>query len=400
MALADLETGRVIAGETALNPQTRFGADVMTRVFFATTSPEGNERLHEVLMTKLQAMADRLCARCGIFPEDIRRMTVVGNPAMLHTFVGEDIASLGRAPYEGLWTDLRTVIPAEVDMPLWPKAPVVILPQIRCNIGADTVAAIVATDMDRLPGVSMLIDLGTNSEIVLARDGELCVTSTAAGPAFEGANIRCGMRALPGAVDRVEEDGVGGWKFGTIGDQAAVGLCGSGLVDAVACLLRMGAVTPKGRLLPATLSPCAAMVEVSPLDGKPQVRFSDTRVVLCADDVRQLQLVKGSIRAGTEILLKHSGIQWEHVDRLFLAGSFGQVLNLNNAAVVGLFPACVTDRVQLAGNAAGAGALLALLDPEGILRRSEAVGHTSHYVDCTKHADYEDIFTESMSFEL
>lgn len=394
-ACVSLVSGQVVMAHSALNPQTRFGADVMSRISFAVMQSDGNARLHSMLLDGINDLLRSL----GVAPDGIGRVCVVGNPAMLHTFTGDDVRSLGTAPYHGVWTDERELSVGAVGLEaLLPDTSVLILPQIKCNIGADTTAAIIAANADEMTGNTLLIDIGTNSEIALCTNGEICVTSTAAGPAFEGAGILHGMRAAQGAIDRVELGQDGELRIHTIGDVAVSrGVCGSGLLDVVACLVRLGNITASGRMLAPGFAPHPALVELDD-SGKPQTRLA-ADVVLTQDDVRQLQLVKGSIRAGIEVLLRHRGITWDDIDRLLIAGSFGAVINMHSAVAIAMFPESVIHKAQSIGNAAGVGAVLALTCPDGTRYRADNIHKDTQYIDCTSIPDYQDIFADAMSFE-
>ena len=407
VALVDLATGAVLGSEAALNPQVRFGADVVSRIFYARTNAEGNARLHAAVTDELAAMSLRVCGTANVEPSHVWLVCVAGNPAMVHAFAGVDVSSLGVAPFVGSWTAMRVLSAGEARLPINPEGRVIILPQIRSNVGADTVAAIVATGLDKSEALTLLIDLGTNSEVVLGNRERLVATSTAAGPAFEGANIACGMRAAQGAIDRVALGPDGRLAIHVIGGGEAAGLCGSGLVDAVAVLLRAGMVHPGGRLLgpsalDATSLPHLAQRLSIDEAGQPRVALDpvagrDGRVFLAAADIRQLQLVKGSIRAGAALLLQDWGVDWPDVERVLIAGAFGQYIRKSSALDIGLVPPVDPERVIFVGNAAGIGARMALVD-RTCLERARHIHRTADYLECGGKEEFQDLFGELMGF--
>lgn len=304
-ALVDLETGGVAATVSRLNPQVRYGGDVISRIHYAQDTPGGNEKLHEAVMGAVGQMIEEVTAQAGARPSEIFALTFAGNPTMLHTAAGANIVPLGHAPYVGLWTRELTLTAEELGLPVHPRAVARFLPMIRSHVGADTVGGVLACGMDESERWQLLIDLGTNSEVVLGRAGQMVATSTAAGPAFEGANIYQGMRAAPGAIDtvRVRDGRV---VVGTIAHEPACGICGSGLIDAAAEFCRAGLIAPSGYLcareelkdMPEALVERIVALERNgrqeclPAHGLPAqqraIRLTD-KVALTAQDIRQLR---------------------------------------------------------------------------------------------------------------
>jgi uncharacterized 2Fe-2S/4Fe-4S cluster protein (DUF4445 family) len=324
---------------------------------------------------------------------------------MLHTLLGADVTPLGQAPYVGLWQcawrgSARSL---GLDLPAWATA--YVLPGVRSHVGADIVAALLATQVDQAEHPRLLIDLGTNSEVALGCRDFLVCTSTSAGPAFEGANIYHGMRAAPGAIDQVRIRPTGSIMVRTIAGEEAVGICGSGLIDAVAELVRVGVVEPSGRMraasevageLPARL--VERMVEVSGGGRAIWLAGSAERpVLITAGDIRQLQLVKGSIYAGVRMLLDHAGLRVEHLDEVLIAGAFGNYVRKTSAQAIGLVPNIDPERVRFVGNAAGAGARLALVSAEA-RARAQRVAARAEYIELAQRPDYHDAFVDAMAF--
>jgi uncharacterized 2Fe-2S/4Fe-4S cluster protein (DUF4445 family) len=399
-ALVDLADGRVLSTVSLLNPQVRFGADVISRIHHAQEHAGGNAALHEAATLAIRTAVSQLCEQRGVHPSLVAGIVGVGNATMTHAALGEDVRPLGEAPYRGSFTESRALAARDAGLDLAPAAGIRFLPMIRSHVGGDTVAAILATGLDQAPRWRLLVDLGTNSEVVVGCAERLVATSTAAGPAFEGANIYRGMRASPGAIDAVRILADGRLAVGTIGSQPAIGVCGSGLVDACAELCRATVVAPSGYMraadelahVPATLRARAVLAP----DGQRAVRLAGD-VLLAAQDVRQLQLVKGSIRAGMSLLMRHCGIGASHLDEVLIAGAFGSFLRKASALAVGLVPDIDPERVRFVGNAAGIGARMALVD-ERAWRRAVTIAERCDYVELAGHPDYEEAFCDAIPF--
>ncbi|HEY5162455.1 MAG TPA: ASKHA domain-containing protein, partial [Terriglobales bacterium] len=310
-ALVNLHNGSVVCAMSRLNPQVKFGADIISRIHYVQEHKGGSEQLHKALISALRQMIEELATQGSVSPSDIYSVVCAGNATMTHSAVGADTTPLGQAPYVGLWTREWTVRAREFELPVSKRALVRFMPMIRSHVGGDTVSAALACGLDRSDGWQAMIDLGTNSEVVVGNRHRMVATSTAAGPAFEGANIHHGMRAAPGAIDQVRISPDGRIVVKTVNNEAARGICGTGLVDAAAELVRMGVIAPSGYMkkgeelagVPKALRErCFKMT-----DGQSAVRLAE-EVILTAQDVRQLQLIKGSIYAGLDILLQHLGI--------------------------------------------------------------------------------------------
>ena len=383
--LVDLERGRVLAVQTALNPQARFGADVMSRIDFALNHGKADE-LREQLRKEIGNLVDRLVRCSRQSPGAIREIVLVGNTVMHHLFCGLDTTPLAHHPYhaieDGEWSSTAGSLNwcgdgvGSESMP--EETPVRFLPCLGGFVGSDLLSGILATGMHQQEEQTLLVDLGTNGELVLGnRHGWLCA-STAAGPAFEGARISCGMRADTGAVCEVNI----AHKLldcRVIGGGRARGICGSGLVDAVAGALDLGWIDPSGRFsMGSTLPLCPG-------------------VTLIQSDLRELQLAKAAIAAGIQVLLKEAGIAVEQLKTVWLAGAFGNYLNRDRARRIGLLP-FASETVFAAGNTALRGAKIALgLGPQGAQLLSYIRTRTRH-VPLNDHAEFMDAFVDSMSF--
>lgn len=395
-ALVDLRTGQARGTTSRVNPQVRYGADVISRIHFAQEHADGNAQLHATVIEAIGAMIADLVAQAEVHAGQVIAVACAGNATMTHAAVGADITPLGQAPYRGSFTNERQLPARDFGWRTHREAVATFLPMVGHHIGGDTVAGILSTGMDRAERWQLLIDLGTNTEVVLGSRRELLATSTAAGPAFEGANIEHGMRAAPGAIDRVRVLANGRLVVGTVANQPARGICGSGLIDAVAELHNAGVIVASGYMRSraeceeAGLSPrlCERLIEAP--GSQRRVRF-DHDVMLTAQDVRQLQLVKGSIAAGIALVLAHAGVRADELDAVHIAGTFGSFVRKESVQAIGLVPAIDPERVHFVGNAAGVGARMVLVDARYRERARQIAEHCT-YLELAGHADYEDAF--------
>lgn len=398
-AVVALDTGAVHGSASLLNPQVAFGADVMSRIAFAQLHPTGALELRRAVVAGVGEVVARAAAAAGVEVATVTQLAAVGNPTMLHALRGLRLDGLGVAPYQGVRYDAWEGDAWELGLAL-PAARVLLLPAVRGHVGADTVAAILATGLDGAPAPTLLLDLGTNTELVLAWPGGILCTSAAAGPAFEGASIRCGMRAVPGAIEQLRIAADGTLQLHTIDDQPALGICGSGLVDAVAELLRTGVIEPSGRMRAATeLTPGPLATRVVEVAGERAVRLVDGArpVLLTARDVRELQLVKGSIASAVTLLLAEAGLAVEDLAEVLLAGAFGSYVRLGSALSLGLLPPLPPERIRFVGNAAGAGARLALVDRRA-RERAVRVARGARFVELAGRPDYQEAFVAMLAF--
>lgn len=394
--LADLFTGREVARASRLNGQQPWGADVLSRASHAMESPGGLQELQEAVAATLNQIAADCTAR--VDPRHVYFVTLVGNSLMHHLALGLPPDPIAVSPYIPVARDAMLLRAADLGLAL-PNALVYLFPLIGAYVGADTLAVILATGMDESAEVRLAVDIGTNGEMALGSRERLLACSAPAGPAFEGAEIRQGMRATAGAIDRVRiGDDVRAW---TIGDAPPQGICGSGLIDAVAEMLRLGLVEAGGRLLPADrqagrLSP-ALLDRLVRRDGGWEFALAwEPYVAVTQNDIRQVQLAKGTIRCGIRILMEELGVTVEAIAGVALAGAFGNYIDKRSAQAIGLFPAELPlARVQGVGNAAGHGARMGLLS-RSIRERAELVGRRVEYFELSKHPHFEDLFVDSL----
>jgi uncharacterized 2Fe-2S/4Fe-4S cluster protein (DUF4445 family) len=406
-AVVALDSGRVLTSGSSLNPQVALGTDVMSRIHHAT-DPEGFQRLVAALREGIDSLLHDIVARAGCVADDIVGVACAGNPTMLHFWVGAEVETLGRAPYTGSWSHALVCEGADVGLSSLPEAEVYTFPAVASHVGADAVAGAVACGLDISPYPTLYIDLGTNSELLLSCGGRVVATSAAAGPAFEGASIHHGMRAEAGAIDMVVIGSDGRLRCNVIGGSLPRGICGSGLIDAVAELLDAGMVRSDGRLASAedasglSLDLHRRLVGIGReravvLEWSATDATNEPGIMLTANDIRQLQLAKASIRAAAVILCAHLGLAPESLASIVVAGAFGSFLRKESAVAIGLFPQVESERIRLAGNAAGVGARLALVDAR-VRDRASALAARAEYVDLARHERYTEEFMGSLAF--
>jgi uncharacterized 2Fe-2S/4Fe-4S cluster protein (DUF4445 family) len=405
--LLDLATGTPVAVASALNQQQPFGADVITRISATMMDPDTLARLTALAQQTLAELAAEACAAGGIDPAEVYEVALAGNATMTHIVLGIDPEPLGVAPFILATRLLPEVLAAELGIPAHPRARAVIFPPFGAYVGGDITAGLLASGMDRDARTRLFIDIGTNCEIVLGNRDWLLATAAPAGPAFEGAAIRCGMRAADGAIEVVTmtPDGLG---LKVIGDSEPAGLCGSGLVDAVTGLVRLGLLDSSGRLVSeeraAELAPGLAdrltqlgAERVFVLHWLGEPGNVSRSVYLSQRDVRELQFAKAAIATGWRILLEEAGLEPGDIQQVLLAGSFGSYLSPANAIRLGLVPDIPVLRVVSAGNVAGEGAKMALLsvrERAGGLALLEEV----RYVELSDRADFNDRFVDQLAF--
>jgi uncharacterized 2Fe-2S/4Fe-4S cluster protein (DUF4445 family) len=373
--LCDLSSGDVLATAGAMNPQIRLGEDLMSRVSYAMLNEGGAQELTALVRTALGELIEEVCRKAGAPAEDVLELCIVGNPVMHHLVLGIDPTPLGTAPF-ALATDAAVQVGArDMDLPVHRAARVYLPPCIAGHVGADTAAVLLAETPWDSSDVSLIVDVGTNAEIVVGNRDRLVAASSPTGPAFEGAQISCGQRAAPGAIERVRIDrqtleprfrviGCDLWSDDPGFEAAAppiTGICGSGIIEAVAEMFLAGIVDADGAIV-GGLADRTSRIEPDGRTwgwvlsrGTPEVRIVQT-------DVRAIQLAKGALYAGARLLMEELGV--DRVDRIRLAGAFGSTIDVTHAMVLGMIPDCELDAVSAAGNAAGTGARIALLSGE------------------------------------
>ncbi len=380
--LFDLATGTALATAGAMNPQIRFGEDLMSRVSYVMMNPGGEVELTRAVREALDELIGRLCGEGGATRDEVLELVLVGNPVMHHLLLGLDPTPLGVTPFTLEISEAVDRSAAELDLEAHPAARAHILPCIAGHVGADTAAVVLATRPHEADGVRLVVDIGTNAEIVLSGNGRILAASSPTGPAFEGAQISAGQRATPGAIERVRIDpetgeprirvlGVEPWSDEPGFDEAVAqtgvtGICGSGIIESVAELYLAGLMTADGVIGGLDTRPSS---RIQP-DGRTFAYLlhdsgDDNRILVTQNDVRAIQLAKAALYAGIRLLMDHLSV--DRLDGIALAGAFGSHIDTVRATVLGLIPDCAPSEVVAAGNAAGAGAAIALLS--GTARR-------------------------------
>ena len=396
--LWDLTSLRCIGAAARTNPQSLYGADVISRIQHCSMSENGLEDLQACIAGCVKDMTEELCRQHGIDPLRIYRIVAVGNTTMGHLFLGIDPKPLARSPFAPVFVEGQRRRACELNLNVNPLAEVYFLPHMAGHVGADITGVLLSTGIKEKQGAYLAIDIGTNGEILLSHNGKVLVCSTAAGPAFEGACIHKGMRAADGAIERVKPEG-NDIAVSTIGDKPAVGICGSGLIDAVAALVKLGVVDASGRMVSAsesaTLPPDIAR-RITEHDGKPAFILSGD-VILTQQDIREVQLAKGAIRAGAETLLQSIGLTADRLDEVLLAGAFGSYIDKVSALEIGLLPNLSPDKVSSVGNAAGAGASMALLN-EDSRTKAETLAAQVQHIELSANPQFQEKYIEAMGF--
>jgi len=414
--LCDLRTGAVLSTQSAMNPQVRYGEDLMSRVSYAMTEPQGTERMHRAILRTLNELAAAAAEAAGIQVDDILDAVIVGNPVMHHLLLGIDPVELGGAPFTLAVSEALDLRAGEAGLHLNPAARLHILPCIAGHVGADHVAALVAEAPQAQDEVALLIDVGTNAELSLGGRQRMACASSPTGPAFEGAQISHGQRAAPGAIERVridpetleprwrvigEESWIDAGAPAVLPEAArATGICGSGIIEVVAEMFLAGILTADGRFSERATGrservraqPGGRVSEYVLVDAE---RTATGRpIVVTQNDVRAIQLAKGALYAGARLLMKE--LQVEQVDRILLAGAFGSFIDPLHAMVLGMIPDCDLARVHPVGNAAGDGARIALLSIQQRREATRLAGWVEHVQTATA-VDFQDEFVAAMA---
>jgi uncharacterized 2Fe-2S/4Fe-4S cluster protein (DUF4445 family) len=407
--LCNLTSGEVVATGGIMNPQIRFGEDLMSRVSYVMMHPDGADELTQSVRDGINDLIGDVAGDAEIDVEDIVEVTVAGNPIMHHLFLGISPVELGSAPFALATDEAINLWAPEVDIRVNKGARVYVLPCIAGHVGADAAAMILAEEPHLLDEVSLVVDVGTNAEIVLGNKERLFACSSPTGPAFEGAQISCGQRAAPGAIERVRIDPDSlDVRFSVIGSElwsddpgfeesteafGVTGICGSGIIEAVAEMYLSGVISEDGVVEGGLADGSCRLLK----DGRTfsfLLHDGQQRIVVTQNDVRQIQLAKAALYAGVKLLLDRAGL--ESVDRIRLAGAFGSHIDPTYAMVLGLIPDCDLDKVSSAGNAAGTGARIALLNVAA-RREIESVVRKVEKIETAVEPKFQDYFVDAMA---
>jgi uncharacterized 2Fe-2S/4Fe-4S cluster protein (DUF4445 family) len=403
--LLELASGEVMGSVSSLNPQSVFGGDLMSRIAFAQGDASNLRRLQSRIVGLLNQQIEALLERTGVLAQWVYKLTVVGNTCMHHVLLGIDPTYVGLSPYAAVLRHALVLPARALHLRVNPEARVCFLPIVAGFVGADAVGAALATRLDESPATRAVVDIGTNGEVVMGTRDRLMACSAPAGPALEGAQIRHGMRGAVGAIDRVWlEDGE--LRLHVIGEGPPQGICGSGLIDAIATALDAGVIDWTG------------LIQVEQRDRLPPplarrvVQRGEERlfvlahqgeaaeggeIVVTQDDVRQVQLAKGAICGGIRMLQHVLGVPDAALRELMLAGGFGNYLSIRSAVRIGLIPALLAERIRYVGNAAALGAQLALVS-EAERARADRLARSIEHLSLATHPDFQDLFVEAMNF--
>ncbi|MFQ5520363.1 MAG: ASKHA domain-containing protein [Candidatus Methylomirabilia bacterium] len=402
--LIELESGEQLASVSSLNPQAVFGGDLMSRIAFAQFNEGNLKKLQSRMIGLLNEQIDQAVQDSGVLAKWIYKMAVVGNTCMHHILLGIDPSYVGLAPYAPVMRHPLVLPARELYLKVNPEARVCLLPIVAGFVGADAVGVALATRIYESREIRIAVDIGTNGEVLLGSAEKLWACSAPAGPALEGAQIKHGMRGALGAIDKVwvEDD----LHIHTIGEAAPLGICGSGIIDALAVLLDAEVVDSTGLIcvenresLPAGLRDRVVMRgdERQIILVREGEAGAPREIVLTQDDVRQVQLAKGAIASGVRMLQHVAGVPDEQVVELMLAGGFGNYLSIRSAVRIGLIPSLASERIRYVGNAAALGAQLCLVS-EAEREQAERIARRIDHVSLAAHPDFQDIFVECMNF--
>jgi uncharacterized 2Fe-2S/4Fe-4S cluster protein (DUF4445 family) len=394
--LVDLETGETIEKVGAMNPQIAYGEDVISRIAYTNHHADGRATLQHKLIETLNTLLGELCHEANVTRDQIVEAVMVGNTAMHHLLAGLPVQQLGTSPYVAAVSDALEVRASDIGLEIAPGASIYLPPNVAGFVGADHVAMLLATDIWQTDKTVVALDIGTNTEITVAHEGQLVCCSCASGPAFEGAHIGAGMRAAPGAIERVQI-AAGHLHVHTIGQQPPVGICGSGILDAIAEMLQAGLLNARG-----ILNKEHALVRVR--DNKAEFVLAPAMfsghghdVTITRSDVNEIQLAKSAIRVGIDVLLAECGVTADNIDEFIVAGAFGTYLDLDSAIRIGMFPALPRERFQQVGNAAGTGARQMLVSAQR-RRMAQDLAQRDRYIELTTYPDFTQRYVAALYF--
>jgi uncharacterized 2Fe-2S/4Fe-4S cluster protein (DUF4445 family) len=400
--LIDMENGFCLQTAAALNPQTRYGDDCISRIAYAKNEKKLAE-MQKTIIDCINQLITELCEKNSSRPNDIYEICLVGNTTMNHIFLGLPITQLGQAPYEAFSLEARDLPPEQLHININPAGNIHTVANIAGFLGADITAVTLATGTDLAEEVTLIIDIGTNGELVFGTADHLYAASCAAGPAFEGGRITHGSRAAEGAIEAVviNDDEI---DIDIIGGDAPRSICGSGLIDAVAVLLNLGIIDETGRFaatdkLPKRL-PANILSRIIKQDNQPAfciAEDADQKVILTQSDIRQLQLAKAAIQTGVKILQKKAAVKDSDIKQVLLAGAFGNYIRKESALRIGLLPNVPPERIHFVGNAACSGAQMILLSRQARIQAGE-LPRKIEYVEIAREKDFAALYADSMHF--
>ena len=380
MELVDLNSGRTLETMAVLNSQVKRGADVISRISYAVSDPQRHgAELRSLVLETLNRMMGQILSKNRVSPASVYEIVISGNTAMNHLLLGIPVDTLAVAPYHAVFSRLPSLSARRVGFNIHPQGKVYVAPNIKSFVGGDIASGLLASRLSSKRGNILFIDLGTNGEIVLKANSQLVTTSTAAGPAFEGMNISCGMPALPGAIFKAEDRGTI-FTF-TLGNKLSRGVCGTGLIDLIAIFLERGLISPRGAIQ----------------DKEKRIQVAG-EIVLTQDDVRQMQLACAAIKTGIRMMLKTNHLSVRDLDGIYIAGAFGNYLNIKNSMKIGLLPQVDERKIVFIGNSSLAGAKVLLISA-GARERIESLTRKIRYISLASDPEFQDHFIKALEFQ-
>jgi len=392
--LVDLSDGTILSNHALANPQAVYGDDVISRITFAMRSPADAVKLKKAATGAIDDLIVELEGRARCKPGKVGRVAVCGNTAMHHLLLGLPVDQLARAPYLPWIKDSVKISAMDLGLGSAADARVYLLPNIGGYVGGDHVAVLTATDASNIRAVTLIIDIGTNTEISLAARGDITSVSCASGPAFEGGHIRSGMKASAGAIDKIVID-VNRVKYRTIGGGPPAGICGSGMLDAVAQMVKGGIIDSSGRMDRGhtLIRTQGGQTAISIVSADSSLNGED--IVITQGDIRELQLAKAAIRTGINVLLKSAGIAAQDIKSIIIAGTFGNFIDVKSAIRIGMLPELPARRFSQVGNAAGAGTCMILVS--GAAReKAEEMARRVNYLELADRPDFMDMYVKAL----
>jgi uncharacterized 2Fe-2S/4Fe-4S cluster protein (DUF4445 family) len=403
--LWNLQTGKEMGAAACTNPQNEFGADVISRITYCDDDPQKLAIIRAKIIEGLNRLITELVNKYNVNEDEIQHVTVGGNTTMSHIFAGYPPASLARAPFTPMYTGTLQLRQHDLGLLVSEQAEITLLPNIAGHVGGDIVAGIVASRILDEKKLTLFLDIGTNGEIVLAGDGIAMTCSTAAGPAFEGATIRSGMRAAPGAIEKIQiKDGEVFIK--TVDDAEPVGICGSGIIDVIAEMIGAGLINFKGRLASKEdlekIHPGSPLAErlINTDEGREFIlvyKEDDEDIVVTQKDIREVQLAKGAVAAGISIMLKRMDKKPDDIHKVIIAGAFGNFIHKESAMAIGLIPSLPMNKIISAGNTAGAGVSMALMSVAE-MELAKSVPSRVEHIELASCSDFQDEYMKALAF--
>ncbi|MDZ7672364.1 MAG: ASKHA domain-containing protein [Halanaerobiales bacterium] len=399
--LINLSTGEEVGVNSFYNPQKKFGADVISRINYTNNNENGIKEMQDVVIDALNQGINQLVKQTKISNDDIYKMAIVGNTIMLHLLAGIDALSIAKSPYIPTFTDEIKLKAKDLNLNINKKGLIFLLPSISGYVGADITGDMLTINIDKLKGNNLMIDIGTNGEIVLNKKDKIVSCSAAAGPAFEGANITFGSAGVSGAISKFEIKNEK-FNFKTINDQPPIGICGSGLLDMIAEFFKHGFIESSGKITNKEKLADWKKKYVGKYKDQNAIKITknkstDQTIYLTQKDIREVQLAKGAIAAGIEILLQETDLKAENLDRVFIAGGFGNYINPDNACFIKMIPECLKDKIIQIGNGAGTGAKIYLLNQKA-KKRALAIKEKVKYIELSVNKEFQTEYINSMNF--